>query len=130
MIVMGILVLLALVHFYWAMGGRYGLEQALPTNKEGHRILNPSMFMTYMVGFVLLGFAYVAYMLYIGETSIGIKSVGWGLSLLFLLRVVGDFKMVGIFKKIQNTAFARYDNWVFIPLCLFISLWYLDMLVQ
>ena len=130
MIVMGILVLLALVHFYWAMGGRYGLEQALPTNKEGHRVLNPSRFMTYMVGFVLLGFAYVAYMLYIGEPSIGIKSVGWGLSLLFLLRVVGDFKMVGIFKKIQNTVFARYDNWVFIPLCLFISLGYLDMLVQ
>jgi hypothetical protein len=85
--------------------------------------------MTFIVGLILLGFAYVAYQLYIGEASVWIIRISWGLSILFFLRAVGDFNMVGLFKKIKNTEFAKYDTWVYIPMCLLISINFLLLLV-
>ena len=122
MILTYIMILLALIHFYWALGGVFGLDYALPTDENGNRLLNPSTFMIYVVGFILLGFAYVAYRLYIGDVSVIIIYAGYGLSLLFFLRTVGDFNIVGMFKKVKNTEFAKYDTWVYIPLFLFISI--------
>jgi len=121
MILTYILILSALLHFYWAVGGKFGLDYALPTDAKGNRLLNPSTFMTYIVGFILLGFAYVAYRLYVGDESTVIVYAGYGLSLLFFLRTVGDFNHVGLFKKVKNTEFDKYDTWVYVPLCLFIS---------
>ena len=46
---------------------------------------------------------------------------GWTIVIIFLLRSVGDFNMVGIFKKIKGTKFAKYDSMVYVPLCLFIG---------
>jgi hypothetical protein len=40
----------------------------------------------------------------------------------FLLRAVGEFRLVGLFKRIRGTAFARWDTWLFSPLCLLIAL--------
>ena len=121
MILTYIMIFLALLHFYWALGGVFGLDYALPTDAKGNRLLNPSTFMTYVVGFILLSFAYVAYRLHVGDESRVIAYAGYGLSLLFFLRTVGDFHMVGLFKKVKNTVFAKYDTWVYVPLCLFIS---------
>jgi len=118
MILTFILLILALIHFYWALGGKFGLDKALPTDAKGNRLLNPSTFMTYVVGFVLLGFAYVAYRLYIGDESTVIVYAGYGISLLFFLRTVGDFNIVGLFKKVKNTEFAKYDTWIYVPLVL------------
>ena len=114
--------LLALIHFYWAFGGKFGFDKALPTDVEGNRLLNPSKFMTFVVGLILLGFSYVAYKLYIGDESPIIVYVGYGLSILFFLRAIGDFNLVGLFKKVKNTGFSKYDTWVYIPLCLFLSI--------
>jgi len=122
MILTYIMIFLALIHFYWALGGKFGLDSALPTDEKGNRLLNPSTFMTYVVGFVLLGFAYIAYRLYIGDESTMMIYAGYGLSILFFLRSVGDFNRVGLFKKVKNTPFAKYDTWVYVPLCLFISI--------
>jgi len=128
MILTYILILSALLHFYWALGGKFGLNYALPTDAKGNRLLNPSTFMTYVVGFVLLGFAYVAYRLYVGDESTVIVYAGYGISLLFFLRTVGDFNHVGLFKKVKNTEFAKYDTWVYIPLFFSISLMFINVL--
>ena len=122
MILTYIMISLALIHFYWAFGGKFGLDKALPTDAEGNRLLNPSKFMTFVVGFILLGFSYVSYKLYTGDESPIIVYVGYGLSILFFLRVIGDFNLVGLFKKVKNTEFSKYDTWVYIPLCLFVSI--------
>ena len=122
MILTYIMISLALIHFYWAFGGKFGLDKALPTDVEGNRLLNPSKFMTFVVGLILLGFSYVAYKLYTGDESSIIVYVGYGLSILFFLRVIGDFNLVGLFKKVKNTEFSKYDTWVYIPLCLFVSI--------
>jgi hypothetical protein len=122
MILTYIMILLALIHFYWALGGKFGLDKALPTDTEGNRLLNPSKIMTFVVGLILLGFSYVPYKLYTGDESATIVYAGYGLSILFFLRSVGDFNLVGLFKKVKNTEFSKYDTWVYIPLCLFISI--------
>ena len=122
MILTYIMISLALIHFYWAFGGKFGLDKALPTDAEGNRLLNPSKFMTFVVGFILLGFSYVSYKLYTGDASPIIVYSGYGLSILFFLRVIGDFNLVGLFKKVKSTEFSKYDTWVYIPLFLFVSI--------
>ena len=128
MILTYILILSALLHFYWALGGKFGLDYALPTDAKGNRLLNPSTFMTYVVGFILLGFAYVAYRLYVGDESTVIVYAGYGIALLFFLRTVGDFNHVGLFKKVKNTEFSKYDTWVYVPLFFGISLMFINVL--
>ena len=121
MVLTSVLILLALIHIYWLFG-ELGLEQALPSNKMGERLLNPSKFATVVVALVLFGFAWVSYRLDMVDHSLWVDRAGWGLAILFFLRAIGDFNIVGLFKKIKQTEFAKYDTWVYIPLCLIISL--------
>ncbi len=120
MILTTILILSALIHIYWIFG-EFGLSQALPTNEKGERLLNPSKFMTVIVAFILFGFAWVSYRLDINSHASWIDTIGWVLALLFFLRAIGDFNMVGLFKKIKHTEFAKYDNLIYIPLFFIIS---------
>jgi hypothetical protein len=39
-----------------------------------------------------------------------------------LARTVGDFKYVGLFKRVRGTPFARLDTLLYSPLCLLLSL--------
>ena len=121
MILTLVLLLLALIHLYWLFG-ETGINQAIPTNEQGDRLLNPGKFMTFVVALVLFGFAWVSYILDVKPHSEWIETIGWVLALLFCLRAIGDFKIVGIFKKIKNTEFAKYDTRLYIPLCFLISL--------
>jgi uncharacterized protein DUF3995 len=36
----------------------------------------------------------------------------------FLARAVGEFRLVGFFKSVRGTPFARWDTFLFSPLCL------------
>lgn len=114
------LLFVALLHFYWAFGGGFWLNKALPTTNDGQRLLNPSKILTLIVGIVLLGFTYLAYSLYASPNKLSIY-MGWAIALIFFLRAIGDFKMVGIFKQIKDTPFAYYDTRLYIPLSLFWS---------
>ncbi|HHD79005.1 MAG TPA: DUF3995 domain-containing protein [Epsilonproteobacteria bacterium] len=120
MILTVILVLLALMHLYWLFG-EIGMEQALPTDDQGKRLLNPSKLMTLSVAFVLFGFAWISYMLDTPH-KVWIDSAGWVLAIMFFLRAIGDFKILGVFKKVKTTEFAKYDTWVYVPLCFMIAL--------
>ena len=116
-----VLLLLALIHLYWIFGD-FGLNQVLPSNGKGERLLNPSKLMTVTVALLLFGFAWVSYRLDIDSHASWIDAMGWVLALLFFLRAIGDFNMVGVFKKIKHTEFAKYDNLIYIPLFFMISL--------
>ncbi|WP_369124978.1 DUF3995 domain-containing protein [Enterobacter asburiae] len=54
----------------------------------------------------------------------------WVVVVLFLLRAVGDFKIVGFFKKIRRTEFSKYDSLYYSPLCLYLSLSTLWLIVN
>lgn len=125
-----LLLIMSLFHIYWALGGKVGLDKALPT-KDGVQLLNPSKALTFLVGVVLFGFASVAYLLYLGTEKIDfIFYVGWIITVLFFIRAIGDFNMVGFFKKIKDTQFAEYDTKYFTPLCLFLSIVFALLLVR
>jgi hypothetical protein len=46
------------------------------------------------------------------------RVLAFGLSATFIARAVGDFRLVGFFKRVRGTSFARLDTIVFAPLCL------------
>ena len=120
MILTTVLLLLALIHLYWVFG-TFGIDQALPSNEQGERLLNPGKLMTAIMAFILFGFAWVSYRLDIASHASWVDTIAWALALLFFIRAIGDFNMVGVFKKINATEFAKYDTWLYVPLCFLIS---------
>ena len=129
MILTSILLIISFIHIYWIFG-EIGITQALPSDEKGERLLNPSKLMILMMALVLFGFAWVSYRLDIEPHSLWINRAGWGLAILFFLRAIGDFNLVGLFKKIKQTEFAKYDNWIYIPLCLMISFLFVLKLID
>ena len=117
-----LLISMGTVHVYWAFGGVIGLDKALPT-QDGKRLLDPGKLLTFLVALFLFGFASVAYLLNFSENFYEsyVTNMGWGLAIIFLLRAIGDFNMVGIFKTIKETEFAKHDTKYFVPLCLFLG---------
>lgn len=116
---------LALLHIYWAGGGRRGRALAVPTVNNGRRLFTPSSIGTVAVAAALLLAAFIL----LGRMGIGATLLPqwvfdrgtWVISLVFLARAVGEFRYVGFFKREHNTDFARWDTWLFSPLCLFIA---------
>jgi len=119
-------VLLSLLHFYWFLGGKKGLEKALPTDNNGNKVFNPGKIETSIVGFGLLLFASY-YFVKIGVLKIELPELlldysGWAISSIFILRTIGDFKYVGFFKKIKHTGFGEFDTKYFSFLSLVIGI--------
>ncbi len=120
-LLMCIFLLLGMLHFYWALGGKWALERSLPTNRDGHRVLNPGPINCTIVGIGLLFFA-VFYAVKMGVLGLHFPKWlmvygGWIIPSIFLLRTIGDFKYVGVFKKVKTTLFAKTDSKLIIPLC-------------
>lgn len=124
-----IFVLISLLHFYWVFGGTWGLSGAMP---ERYKVdfFNPNLkwlmkFATLAVAFGLLLFAYIIYSNTPGFTSLLPASwVRYGtmaIAAIFLLRAIGDFNFVGLFKKSDGSEFAEKDSRFYVPLCLVIG---------
>ena len=117
---------LALLHIYWAAGGKWGREAAVPESKNGKKIFQPGILSTLLVAAGLLFFAIItAANAGTFEDMVDIKfarSGTWAIGIIFLLRSVGDFKFFGFAKRIKHTKFAWYDTRVFSPLALAIAI--------
>ena len=122
-----IFLLIALIHFFWALGGKWGLEKTLPIKENGERLFTPKRIHSFTIGlsFVgMMGLVWLQFMVRGGtaKTELNPKYILYFLIAVFFLRALGDFKYIGFFKKIRNTSFAKSDTWFFSPLCLLISL--------
>jgi hypothetical protein len=123
-----LLLVLSGIHIYWAVGGKWGAAVAVPDlpQKAGAKAFSPGPIATLAVA---VGLASMA--------GLHLHKIGWlpvplpdwldqyGLMLvggIFFLRVIGDFRYVGYFKRITDTAFAKMDTALYIPLCLVISI--------
>jgi hypothetical protein len=117
--------LLGAVHVFWALGGRLGFASAVP-EVNGQRAFTPTPGATFAVALAL----FVASALVLGRAGVFSSRAPaalfkWPvvvLGFVFLVRAVGDFRLVGLFKRVRGTSFARWDTWLFSPLCLGISL--------
>ncbi len=122
--------LLALVHVYWACGGQKGASIAVPERPSRsdsltmEKAFQPGKAGTLAVALVLFAIAAMVAMRS-GIIGIAIGHVGSILlraalrlvAVAMLLRAIGEFRLVGFFKKIRNTRFARMDTLLYSPLC-------------
>jgi hypothetical protein len=120
-----IFAMLSLLHLYWAAGGRWGHEATVPSS-GGNRLFKPSLLGTILVALALLS----AMLIMLGHVGVWVAFLPvrvyfwgtWGISVIFFLRAVGEFRYVGFFKRVRDTKFADWDTWLFSPLCLLISI--------
>lgn len=118
-----IFLVLSLIHFNWALGSKWGITKAIPTDNTGKKVMHPDAKASTVVGFGLLFFSfyYVTHFIHLdlpGWTSY----IGWVISAIFILRSIGDFKYFGFFKRIKETEFSEMDTKLYVPLCLMIGL--------
>ncbi|KAB7731938.1 DUF3995 domain-containing protein [Rudanella paleaurantiibacter] len=119
-----ILLLLGFLHVYWAFGGRWGWNQALP-ERNGVKVLQPHASDCAVVALGLFGmaalhlhpFGWIPISLPHWLTQYGLWVVGG----VFLLRALGDFRYVGLFKRVRNSQFAYLDTRFYVPLCLLLA---------
>lgn len=117
---------LGLMHFYWIFGGKWGLKNVIPTKSQKDDFNPPPKFATLVVAIVLLFFGFT-YLIKSGFVDIQVPNwivnyIYWIIPSIFVLRAIGEFKYVGFFKKVNNTAFAKADSKLFSPLCLIIGI--------
>ncbi|WP_459503710.1 DUF3995 domain-containing protein [Bacillus sp. C1] len=115
---------ISLVHVYWAFGGKWGIKAAIPT-ESGEKVFSPRTSMTLLVA-LLLCVAALLLLLQVNLISFFIPRVivqicSWICMVVFGLRVVGEFKYFGVFKRKKDTYFAKMDTMLFIPLCAFLA---------
>ena len=119
-----VLFALGLVHVYWGFGGRFGKAVAIP-ERDGRPSFVPSKGATFVVAGCLFAAAFVVLVAaHTITTSFApaARIATFGLAVVFAGRVVGDFRLVGIFKKVRGTRFARLDDVVYVPLCLALAI--------
>jgi len=122
-----VFILIALLHINWGLGGKWGLNGTLPIDRDRiSNVRNPGP-LAFVI--VILGLLCMAGLCGIkaGLVNIPIPDIidRYGLTMIatiFLLRVIGEFKYIGLFKKIKSTEFARKDTKYYIPLCLMIAI--------
>jgi len=113
-------------HFYWLFGGIWGLSKVIPSKNNVAKTLSIPKFATLIVGLVLVLFG-LLYFLKSGLINFQVpvlvtKYAYWFIPSVFILRAIGDFNYVGVFKKIKQTEFAKADSKIFSPLCLIIGI--------
>ena len=121
-----ILLLIALLHIYWVLGGTRFFKDALPTRVNGKFIFYPKPLITFIVAIGLFLFALVT----IGNLGIFDNFVRRtiilygtnGVGAIFLLRAIGDFHYIGFSKKVKETQFAKKDTKIYTPLSLIIAI--------
>ncbi len=113
---------IAAVHFYWASGGKKGLSAALPElPNSDQKAFRPSPFLTFLVACVFAGMAFLVGTkggLFFAQLvdNQWISGAARAVGVLFLARAVGDFRFVGVFKKVKKTRFAELDSKFYAPL--------------
>ena len=125
--IVGVFTCISMVHLYWAAGGKLGSLAAIPQLPgefaRGPRpAFKPSALGTFLVAMGLVAIALLVCLragLYFSAVSHG--ALQWGISAIALVmfaRAIGDSELVGFFKKVGGSRFARLDTWFYSPLCL------------
>lgn len=123
--VSGIFLALSLLHLYWAAGGRAGWSAAIP-EVNGRPAFTPSAGATLVVAGALAICALLAAALS-GLVSVPVSAdvlrwLGRVLAIVLVFRALGDFRLVGFFKRVRGSRFARMDTLFYSPLVLLLGI--------
>ena len=120
-----VLLALAVLHVAWGIVGISGPSIALP-EIDGRPVFTPSRLSCFAVASALACAAFlvlwrgglVPVLAPSAPSTLGTAGVGF----VFLGRAVGDFRLVGFFKRVRNSRFATWDTRLFSPLCVALGL--------
>jgi hypothetical protein len=118
---------IAALHVYWAArvttspAGGVSVGGAVPVRADGAPLFQPGRLGTLVVAVLLTAAA----ALVLGRAHVVaplapplLYHVGtWVLGAVLLLRAIGEFRYVGLFKRERGTRFASMDTWLYTPLC-------------
>ena len=116
---------LSVLHVYWAAGGRWGSDVAVP-ERDGRALFTPGAAATLLVAGLLAAAALVL----LGRLGVWggllprwlFVAGAWTLVAVFAGRVVGDLHWFGLFRRVTGTPFAWWDTWLYVPLCALLAL--------
>lgn len=126
LILVFIFIFLAGIHIYWGFGGKWGNDAAIPTTENNKKVIHPKLKECMVVAIALLSLSVIVLVkseiIAFGFPNWLLEYGLWIISILFIIRAIGEFKYVGFFKKVKTTKFAQMDTKYFSPLCLLISI--------
>jgi hypothetical protein len=109
---------ISLLHVFWAMGGRFGAAAAIPS-RDGRLVFQPGRAATLCVGVMIAGCSAMLCawtgVLPLRLPHVALRGAVGFLGLVMFARAVGDFRYVGLFRAVRESAFARMDRWVYTP---------------
>jgi hypothetical protein len=126
-IVAGTLAAIGVLHVYWALGRTAGIVSveagAVIPEVGGRPAFTPGPALTLAIAALLeVAAALVALqgkLLVISRLPPALIQVGaLGVAVVLAARGIGDFRLVGLFKRVRGTRFARLDSRFYSPLCL------------
>ena len=116
----------AAFHLYWGCGGQVGSSVALPQRGDGTAAFKSTRFGAILVAIFLAGclglVVALSVPIQLPVPQRWLRIAVAALSVLFLARALSWYKYVGLFKSIRTTRFAKYDTWLYSPLCLLLAL--------
>ena len=128
-IFVAILLSISGLHIYWAFGGKWAAENVFPV-LEGDRQLLRAGYIPTIPTLIVAALLLVAAGLFLWHSEVislalpqWIRIAGvWTVTGVFTARAIGEFRYIGFFKKVYNSEFARLDTRFYSPLCLFIAI--------
>ncbi len=110
---------IAVVHVAWMLGSRRGLRAAIP-EVDGRAAFSPPRALTAVV---TLAFGLAAAIVLLASRSGGAPFTWLAIAgaVVFGLRALGDFRLVGLTKRVHGTAFARWDDRLYTPLSVLLA---------
>ena len=114
------LIAAAALHVYWALGGTWMLDRALP-DVEGSDF-SPGPLLTLAIAVALATFAALISISSFGDPSTLVRWLVIGGVAVLTIRAVGDNKVAGFTKQNHDSAFGRADDRYFTPLIVFLAL--------
>lgn len=122
-----VLLVLSALHVFWAIRNRFdgegGGSVAIP-KVNGRPAFIPSRTSSILVACALAVAAFIALaqgQLVPFAAPMPLRWAAVAAGLTFTARAIGDFRLVGLFKRVRGTDFARWDNYLFTPLCTLIG---------
>jgi len=114
-----VLLVLSGLHVFWAIRNRFEGSVVIP-KVNGRPAFIPTRGISLLVAAALGVAALIAlaqgHVLDVGSPA-PLRWAAYAAGATFTARAIGDFRLVGFFKRIKGTDFARWDYYLFAPLC-------------
>jgi len=121
----GVFAGLAAIHVRWTFTGPGSFTAGVPTRPDGSPVLSPGPVAAFGVAALLVASGWILLEragLGPGFLAAPAPAIGSaGVAVVLLLRGIGDFRYVGLFKRVRDTPFARMDSGVYTPLVLVLA---------